>query len=111
MSGTFGCTSQSMAFSALFTCSSSRQLHQGERGAAVWAVGIAERLSHLEVIVVGRLDQLDRLARRLHGGGEVPVLALELRRLVGAVGGDDRRVQALELALRAHRMLHVVVEL
>ena len=59
-----------------------RELHEPERGTAVRAVGIAERLAHFEMIVVLRLDQLDRLAGRFHGGGEVAALALEFGRPV-----------------------------
>ena len=63
------------------------------------------------MVVVGRLDQLDRLACGLHRRGEVTVLALEVRRFVGAVGNHDRRAQQIEVALRAHRVLHLIGEL
>ena len=62
---------------------------------------MAERLAHFEMIIVLRLDQLDRLAGRLHRGGEVAALALEFGRLVGAIGYDNRRSQPLDVPLRS----------
>src|SRR5450830_152201 len=86
------------------------QLHQLERRAAVGAVGIAQTLAHFEMVEVRRFDQLDRLAGRLHRRGEIAVLALEFRRLIGAVSDDDGRAQSVDLPLRTHRLLHVVGE-
>src|SRR5260370_21230946 len=80
-----------------WTSLSHAQPHHFERGVAERAVGIAERLADLEVVVVAGNDQLDRLARRLQGGGEIPRLALEFRRLQGAVEHRHRAVDAVEM--------------
>lgn len=55
-------------------------------------------------------DQLDQLAGRFHGGGELAGLALKFRRLLCAVRDDDRRMQPVEVADRAQRRDHVVGE-
>ena len=72
---------------------------------------MAKGFGDFEVIVVGRFDELDRLAGPPHGSRKVAALALKIRRLVGAIGDNQRRAQQMELALRAHLLLHVVVEL
>ena len=77
------------------------ELHLLEHGAAGQAVRIGERLEQFEMIVALADDQLDRLARGLDRRGEVARLALELRRLAGADGEDQRRVEPVEMALRA----------
>src|SRR5262249_1527459 len=86
------------------------ELHEREGGTAVRPVRITQGFEDLEVIEVRRLDQLDGLSGSLHGSGEIPVLTLELGSLVGAVGHDHRRAQKVEVALRTHRVLHVVGE-
>ena len=85
--------------------------HQFERRTAVGAVRIAKGLAHFEMVVVRRFDQFDGLCRPPSRRGEIAVLTLEFRRLVGAVGDGDRRAQFVELALRAHRLLHSSVNL
>src|ERR1700686_907101 len=75
------------------------ELHLLEGGAAHESVRIGERLLGLVVIVALAHPQLDRLAGRLHGRVEVAGLALELRRLEGAMGEDERGMQAVEVAL------------
>ena len=62
------------------------ELHLLEHRAAQEAVGLAERLDDLEVVVALADQELHRLAGRRHGRGEVARLALELRRLERAVG-------------------------
>ena len=76
-----------------------RKLHQGERRPAVWAIWIAERFSHLKVMVVGRFDELHGLARGFDRCGEVATLPLEVWRLEGAIGDDDWRIELIDMAL------------
>src|SRR5262249_57075254 len=66
---------------------------------------------HLEMIVALADEQLDWLAGRFHGGMEVAALTLELRRLIGAIGKDERCMELVDMALRAERLLHLVREL
>src|SRR5204862_7324601 len=75
------------------------------------AVGIRERLVHLEVVVAVADEQLRGLAGRLDGGGEIARLALEFRGLERPVGEDQRGAELVEVALRAQRVLHLVGEL
>jgi len=51
---------------------SSRQAQLFERGASDDAVGVAERLADLEVVVAIADKELDRFACRPHGRSEVP---------------------------------------
>src|SRR5258706_579166 len=60
----------------------------------------------------------NRMAKRWlqYAGGfnrrvEVAGLAREFRRLAGAVGENERRVELVEVALRPQRFLHLVREL
>src|SRR6185503_2960770 len=64
--------------------STPRKLHQGQRGAAVRAVGIAERFHDFEMRIVRRFDEGDLLVGSLDRGGEVAALALKLRRFESA---------------------------
>ena len=77
-----------------------RDLHLLQHSAASKAVWIGERFQQLEVIVGLADDQLGWLSHSLHGGEEFAGLALELRRLLSAVGENERRVQAVEMTLR-----------
>src|SRR5215468_4888898 len=82
------------------------QPHLPEHGAAEGAVGIAQGLHDLEVIVAFGDDERRRCAGRLGGGGKVATLALEFRGLRRAVDQDHRRTELVDMALRAERMLH-----
>ena len=48
------------------------------------------------------------LARGLDRGGEVAALALEVRRFESAVAHHDRRIDPVDVALRAERIDHGV---
>src|SRR5689334_14915626 len=85
---------------------STLKLHLLQDRTADHAQRIAEHLRHFEVIVALGDNQADRLAGRLHRRGELAILPLELRRLVGAVGDDQRAVEAVEMALRGQLLLH-----
>jgi hypothetical protein len=61
--------------------SSGRQLHHFERGAAHDGVGIAQGLTHFEVIVALADDELDRLSSSLERRRKVVRLAVKLGRL------------------------------
>src|SRR5436309_14700009 len=74
--------------------------HLRQHRAAEMAVGIAERLGDLEVVVALGDDELDALAGFLERLGEVARLALELGRLDRAVVEHDRRADALAITLR-----------
>src|ERR1041384_4399095 len=87
------------------------QSHLLQRSMAAEAEGIRHRLLHLEVVVALADDELDRLAGGLDGGGELARLALELGRLERNVADDERRVQLIQMALRAELLLGLVVEL
>src|SRR6185369_13696301 len=87
------------------------QVHQPQSGAAGDAVGIAERFLHLKMIEPFAHNQFDRFTGGFNRGGEVAVLALELRRLLGAIGDNDRRVQFVEMALGAERLFDLVGEI
>src|ERR1051326_1853648 len=84
--------------------------HLFERGAAAEAERIRHRLLHLEVVVALADEELDRLAGGLDGGGELARLALELGRFQRAVPDDERRVELIEVALRAQLLFGLVVE-
>ncbi len=87
-----------------------REPHHRQRRAAVRPIRVAQRLPHVLVeVAVGR-HELDGLSRGLERGGEVLGLALELGRLQGAVGHHHGRGDAVEVALRAHGLLHRVGE-
>src|ERR1700675_467399 len=75
------------------------KLHQRERRTAVRAVWIAERFSHLKVMVVRRFDELHRLASGFDRYGEVATLPLEVWRLQGAIGDDDWCIELVDMAL------------
>ena len=75
------------------------------------AVGAAERLEHLEMIVALADEELHRFACRLDGGREVARLALELGRLLGAVRHHDRAREPVDVALAGERLHHLVGEL
>src|SRR5262245_6136538 len=94
----------------LHALSENRQLHQRERSAAARAVRVSERLAHLVMIVVRRLDQLAAFAGRPDGNGEITRLTLKFGRLIRAIGHKDRSTQLIEMALRAHRVLHLIGE-
>src|SRR5882672_11856300 len=89
----------------------SAELHLLEHRPAEQAVGTGEGLEDLEMVVALGDEQLRGLARGFHRGGEIARLALELGRLERAVGQHHRRVEAVEVALRAYRVLHGVGEL
>src|ERR1700739_2118690 len=76
-----------------------RKLHQRQGRTAVWAVWIAERFNHLEVMVGRRFGARPRLARGFDRCGEVATLPLEIRRLQGATGDDDWRIELVDMAL------------
>src|SRR5262245_9228675 len=76
--------------SALSLCR--RKLHQRERRATVWSIGIAERLCHLQMMVVRCFDNLHRFARRFDRSREVTTLALKVGGLQGPICNRDRRV-------------------
>ena len=77
------------------------ELHLLEHGAPGQTIGVGERLEQFEVVVARADDQLGLLAGGLHRRGEVARLALELRRLAGADGENERRVQTVEITLAA----------
>ena len=85
--------------------------HLREHGAAQKPVGICKRFQHFEMIVALADDELDRLAGGLHRGEEIARLTLEFRRLVGAVGKDERSVKVVDMALGAQRCFHFIGEL
>src|ERR1051325_10258935 len=87
------------------------QSHLLQRSMAAEAEGIRHRLLHLEVVVAVAHDEVDRLSGGLDGGGELARLALELGRLERTVADDERRVQLIQMALRAELLLGLVVEL
>ena len=73
-----------------------RELHLREHGAPGQTIRVGERLEQFEVVVACADDQLDRFAGGRHGGGEVARLALEFRRLAGADGENERRMQPID---------------
>src|SRR5262245_19930131 len=87
------------------------QAHLLEHRADEQAVVIAELLHHLEVVVALHDGDADRLACRFNRRGEVATLALEFRRLGGAVDERNRRIQPVQMALRRELLLHLVGEL
>src|SRR5262245_54595973 len=91
-------------------CPLRRKPHPLQGGAAEDAVGIAQRLVHLEVVVAFAEDKLDRLAGGLRGSREVAALALELGRLVAAIEQRERSHQAVEMARGAQLLLAQVGE-
>src|ERR1700739_713439 len=105
MSPSESCCGSSLAGSGL-AAKPSTLPHLPQHGAAGEAVRVRQRLQKFEMIVGLTDDQLRRLAGRLHGGKEFARLALELRRLLRAVGEDQRRVQAVEMALGAELLHH-----
>src|SRR5262245_7265609 len=72
------------------------QPHLPEHGAAEGAVGVAQGLHDLEVIVAFGDDERRRFAGRLDGGGKGPALALQLGSFLGAVEQDHRRVELVD---------------
>src|ERR1051325_6106109 len=100
------------------------QSHLLQRSMAAEAEGIRRRLLHLEVVVALADDKLDRLtaapaargelarlAGGRDGGGALARLAPDLGRLERTVADDERRVQLIQMALRAELLLGLVVEL
>src|SRR5262249_50072205 len=87
-----------------------RQLNERQYSATVRSVRIAERFTHLQVIVVRGFNQFDWFSCCLYGSREVAVLPLELRGLVRTVGNDDRCAQKIKMTLRTHLIFHVIVE-
>ncbi len=75
--------------------------HLPQLRAAGQPIGARQRLQQLEMVVALADEELRRLACRLQRREEVARLALELGRLAGAVGEDERRVERVEMALRA----------
>ena len=69
-----------------------------------------ERLDDLEVIIALAHEQLDGFAGGLHCGRKIARLALELGRFERAIRHDDRRVEVVEMALRAQQVLHLIGE-
>src|ERR1051326_9533325 len=86
------------------------QSHLLQRSMAAEAERIRHRLLHLEMVVAVAHDEVDRLAGGPDGGGELARLALELGRLKRAVPDDERRMQLVEVALRAQLLFGLVVE-
>src|SRR4051794_37314425 len=76
--------------SALSSCR--RKLQQGECRASIWSIGIAERLCHLQMMVVRCFDDLPRFARRFDRSREVTTLPLKVGGLQGPICNRDRRV-------------------
>src|SRR5580692_4637362 len=76
-----------------------RKFHLPQHGAAGEAVRVRQRLQKLEMIVGLADDQFGGLARGLNGREKIFGLALEFRRLAAAVGENERRMQAVEMAL------------
>src|SRR5581483_7000838 len=77
---------------------------------AAEAERVRHRLLHLEMVVAVAEQELDRLAGGFDRGGELARLALELRRLERAVPDDERRMELVEMPLRAELLFALVVE-
>src|SRR5262249_36700908 len=88
----------------------SAESHQIECAAADEAVGAGQRLGDLEVIVALAHEETVEPARGPERLGEVPRLALELRRLLITVGHDHRARDPRQMTLRAVVVLDPVVE-
>ena len=71
-----------------------REPHHLQHRVAEQAVGVTQRLGQVEVAVVLGDDEFAQLSGIAHRGGEFLGLADELRRLVGAVGDDERARRA-----------------
>src|SRR5580692_1398963 len=83
-----------------------RKFHLPQHGAAGEAVRVRQRLQKLEMIVGLADDQFGGFSQTLHRRKNVARLALEFRRLAGAVGENERRMQAVEMALGAELLHH-----
>src|SRR5437870_2314412 len=75
------------------------ELHHLDRGAADDAIGMADGLAHLIVVVAPGDDEFDRLAGGRERCRKVARLALDFRRLRGADAEGDRSVNPVEVAL------------
>src|SRR5437867_12777751 len=82
------------------SCARLAEVHLLQNRPAEQAVGIRERLVHLEVGVAVADEQLHGLAVRLDGGGEIARLALEFRGLERTVAAAQRGAELGELAPR-----------
>src|SRR5262249_58441707 len=72
--------------------------HLRQHRAAEQAKRIGQRLQHLKVVVALADKELDGLAGGFDRRVEVARLALELRRLAGAVSENEWRVELVEVA-------------
>jgi len=78
------------------------------RGAAGEPVRIAEGFLHFEVIQRFADNELDRFAGGFYRGRELAILSLELRSLPRTISDDDRRVEFVEMPLRAERLFDLI---